>query len=129
MKGDCNRHIAEFTTCDAKSKAAENACVLCAEATKEGLVVTHLIRQGTVLNPRSSEGLQDEACKIVTVFPQERISECAVEQIVVLFVPQIMDEIVEVVRLIQLQYIHNALSKMWCMCQFCIAGTDPRESK
>ena len=100
MKGDYNRHIAEFTTSDAKSKAAENACVSCAEATKKGSVVTHHIRLGIVLNyPHSSEGLQDEACKIVTVFPQERISECAVEQIVVLFAPQIMDEIVEVVRL------------------------------
>ena len=53
VKGDDYRHIDEFATGDAESKAAEHARVACAEDTKtarKDLVVTHPIRLGLVLN-------------------------------------------------------------------------------
>merc|ERR1712107_718589 len=53
MKGDYYRYLAEFATGDAKSKAAEDARVAYAEATKvaeKDLVVTHPIRLGLALN-------------------------------------------------------------------------------
>ena len=53
MKGDYYRYLAESATGDAKSKAGEDACVACAEATKiaeKDLVVTHPVRLAMALN-------------------------------------------------------------------------------
>ena len=47
------RYLAEFATGEAKSKAGEDACVACAEATKiaeKDLVVTHAVRSAMALN-------------------------------------------------------------------------------
>ena len=47
MKGDFYRYLAEFATGETKSKAGEDACVACAEATKIAekiMVMTHLVR-------------------------------------------------------------------------------------
>ena len=52
MKGDFYRYLVEFATCETKSKAGEDACVACAEATKiadKDLVVTHLVRLAMAL--------------------------------------------------------------------------------
>ena len=74
MKGDYYRYLAEFATGDAKSKAAEDARVAYAEATKvaeKDLVVTHSIHLGLALNFSvfQYEVLQnpDEACKMARV--------------------------------------------------------------
>ena len=53
MKGDYYRCLAEFATGETKSKAGEDACVACAEATKiaeKDLVVTHLVRLAMALS-------------------------------------------------------------------------------
>ena len=53
MKGDYYRYLAECATGDAKEKAAEGACVACAEATKtfeKDLVAIHPIRLGMAPN-------------------------------------------------------------------------------
>ena len=53
MKGDYYRYLAEFATGETKSKAGEDACVACAEATKiaeKDLVVTHLVRLAMALS-------------------------------------------------------------------------------
>ena len=82
MKGDYYRYLAEFATGDAKSKAAEDARVAYAEATKvaeKDLVVTHPIRLGLALNFSvfQYEVLQnpDEACKMARVAFEDAIAE------------------------------------------------------
>eukprot|EP00450_Noctiluca_scintillans_P000405 CAMPEP_0194503338 /NCGR_PEP_ID=MMETSP0253-20130528/28329_1 /TAXON_ID=2966 /ORGANISM="Noctiluca scintillans" /LENGTH=241 /DNA_ID=CAMNT_0039345615 /DNA_START=48 /DNA_END=773 /DNA_ORIENTATION=+ len=82
MKGDYFRYIAEFSAGEAKSKAAEDARVAYAEATKiaeKDLVVTHPIRLGLALNFSvfQYEVLQnpDEACKMARVAFEDAISE------------------------------------------------------
>ena len=53
MKGDYYRCLAEFATGETKSKAGEDACVACAEATmiaEKDLVVTHLVRLAMALS-------------------------------------------------------------------------------
>ena len=53
MKGDYYRYLAEFATGETKSKAGEDACLACAEATKiaeKDLVVTHLVRLAMALS-------------------------------------------------------------------------------
>ena len=53
MKGDYYSYLAEFATGETKSKAGEDACVACAEATKiaeKDLVVTHLVRLAMALS-------------------------------------------------------------------------------
>merc|ERR1712065_37458 len=82
MKGDYYRYLAEFATGDAKSKAAEDARVAYAEATKiaeKDLVVTHPIRLGLALNFSvfQYEVLQnpDEARKMARVAFEDAIAE------------------------------------------------------
>merc|ERR1712136_606508 len=82
MKGDYFRYLAEFSTGDGKSKAAEDARVAYAEATKiaeKDLVVTHPIRLGLALNFSvfQYEVLQspDEACKMARVAFEDAIAE------------------------------------------------------
>ena len=79
---DYYRYLAEFATGDAKSKAAEDARVAYAEATKvaeKDLVVTHPIRLGLALNFSvfQYEVLQnpDEACKMARVAFEDAIAE------------------------------------------------------
>merc|ERR1711998_382866 len=71
MKADYYRYIAEFTSGDAKTKAAENARLAYDEAQKvaeKDLAVTHPIRLGLALNFSvfQYEVLQnpEEACKM-----------------------------------------------------------------
>jgi len=82
MKGDYYRYLAEFAVGDTKSKAAEDARVAYAEATKvaeKDLVVTHPIRLGLALNFSvfQYEVLQspDEACKMARVAFEDAIAE------------------------------------------------------
>ena len=71
LKGDYCRYIAACVTGEAKSKAGEDACVACAEATKiaeKDLVVTHPVRLAMALNSSvfKSDVLEhpDEECKL-----------------------------------------------------------------
>ena len=82
VRGDYFRYIAEFSAGEAKSKAAEDARVAYAEATRiaeKDLVVTHPIRLGLALNFSvfQYEVLQDpdEACKLARVAFEDAISE------------------------------------------------------
>ena len=64
MKGDYCRYLAEFATGETKSKADEDACVACAEATKiaeKDLVVNHPVRLAMALSSSvfQSEVLQN----------------------------------------------------------------------
>merc|ERR1712232_162299 len=70
MKADYYRYIAEFSTGDAKSKAAENARLAYQEASniaEKDLAVTHPIRLGLALNFSVFQyevlSNPDEACK------------------------------------------------------------------
>merc|ERR1711972_909183 len=82
MKADCYRYIAEFSSGDAKSKAAENARLAYEEAHKvaeKDLAVTHPIRLGLALNYSvfQYEVLQnpDEACKMARTAFEDAIAE------------------------------------------------------
>merc|ERR1711972_1045498 len=82
MKADYYRYIAEFSTDDAKKKAAEEARKAYAEAqgvAEKGLAVTHPIRLGLALNYSvfMYEVLQnpDEACKMARTAFEEAIAE------------------------------------------------------
>merc|ERR1712232_663520 len=82
MKADYYRYIAEFSSGDAKSKAAENARLAYQEASnvaEKDLVVTHPIRLGLALNYSvfQYEVLQqpDEACKMARTAFEDAIAE------------------------------------------------------
>merc|ERR1712172_331500 len=82
MKADYYRYIAEFSTGDAKSKAAENARLAYQEASnvaEKDLAVTHPIRLGLALNYSvfQYEVLQnpDEACKMARTAFEDAIAE------------------------------------------------------
>merc|ERR1711977_299932 len=82
MKADYYRYIAEFSSGDAKSKAAENARLAYEEAHKvaeKDLAVTHPIRLGLALNYSvfQYEVLQnpDEACKMARTAFEDAIAE------------------------------------------------------
>merc|ERR1712050_676583 len=82
MKADYYRYIAEFTTDDKKTAAAENARLAYEEAQKvatSDLAVTHPIRLGLALNFSvfQYEVLQnqDEACKMARTAFEDAIAE------------------------------------------------------
>merc|ERR1712006_14783 len=82
MEGDYHRYIAEYTTGDAKTQAAENARVSYDEAMKVAtaeLLVTHPIRLGLALNFSvfHYEVLNnpDEACKMARTAFEDAIAE------------------------------------------------------
>merc|ERR1711948_6348 len=82
MKADYYRYIAEFSSGDAKSKAAENARLAYQDASnvaEKDLVVTHPIRLGLALNYSvfQYEVLQqpEEACKIARTAFEDAIAE------------------------------------------------------
>merc|ERR1712061_788534 len=80
--GNYCRYIAEFSDGNAKSQAAENARLACADASavaEKDLVVTHPIRLGLALNYSvfQYEVLQnpDEACKMARTAFEDAIAE------------------------------------------------------
>jgi len=82
MKADYYRYIAEFTTGDAKSKAANSAEAAYAEAARiaeKDLVVTHPIRLGLALNYSvflyEVQSKPDEACKMARTAFEDAIAE------------------------------------------------------
>ena len=81
MKADYYRYIAEFTTGDAKSKAANSAEQAYADAAKvaESLVVTHPIRLGLALNYSvflyEVQSKPDDACKMARTAFEDAIAE------------------------------------------------------
>merc|ERR1712188_198621 len=82
MKGDYYRYIAEFTSGDDKSKAAENARVAYAEGmavAEKDLAVTHPIRLGLALNFSVFHyevlGNPEEACKMAREAFENAIGE------------------------------------------------------
>merc|ERR1712045_1082816 len=82
MKADYHRYIAEFTSGDAKSAAAENARKAYEEAQKVAeadLVVTHPIRLGLALNFSVFQyevlSNPDEACKMARTAFEDAIAE------------------------------------------------------
>merc|ERR1712217_855351 len=82
MKADYYRHIAEFTSGDDKSKAAESARLAYEEAktiAEKDLAVTHPIRLGLALNYSVFQyevlSNPDEACKMARTAFEEAIAE------------------------------------------------------
>mmetsp|Transcript_43131 Transcript_43131/g.65270 ORF Transcript_43131/g.65270 Transcript_43131/m.65270 type:complete len:240 (-) Transcript_43131:217-936(-) len=82
MKADYYRYIAEFTTGDVKSKAANSAESAYAEAAsvaEKDLVVTHPIRLGLALNYSvflyEVQAKPDEACKMARTAFEDAIAE------------------------------------------------------
>ena len=82
MKADYYRYIAEFSSGDAKSKAAENARLAYAEASavaEKDLAVTHPIRLGLALNYSVFQyevlANPDEACKMARTAFEDAIAE------------------------------------------------------
>merc|ERR1712085_19955 len=82
MKADYYRYIAEFSSGDAKTKAAENARVAYAEASavaEKDLAVTHPIRLGLALNYSVFQyevlANPDEACKMARTAFEDAIAE------------------------------------------------------
>merc|ERR1739841_284318 len=82
MKADYFRYIAEFSTGDAKSKAAENARLAYQEASnvaEKDLAVTHPIRLGLALNYSVFQyevlANPDEACKMARTAFEDAIAE------------------------------------------------------
>merc|ERR1712173_393861 len=82
MKADYYRYIAEFSTGDAKSKAAENARLAYQEASnvaETDLAVTHPIRLGLALNYSVFQyevlANPDEACKMAPTAFEDAIAE------------------------------------------------------
>merc|ERR1712210_272760 len=82
MKADYYRYIAEFTTADAKTAAAENAKKAYEEAQKVAeadLAVTHPIRLGLALNFSVFQyevlSNPDEACKMARTAFEDAIAE------------------------------------------------------
>jgi len=82
MKGDYFRYIAEFSSADAKAKAADDAKVAYDEATVcagKGLPVTHPIRLGLALNFSVFQyevlNNPEEACKMARTAFEDAIAE------------------------------------------------------
>merc|ERR1712188_133563 len=82
MKADYYRYIAEFSTGDAKSKAAENARLAYQEASnvaEKDLAVTHPIRLGLALNYSVFQyevlSNPEEACKMARTAFEDAIAE------------------------------------------------------
>merc|ERR1712014_209638 len=82
MKGDYYRYIAEFTSGDAKTNAADDAKVAYDEATTfagKGLAVTHPIRLGLALNYSVFQyevlNNPEEACKMARTAFEDAIAE------------------------------------------------------
>jgi len=82
MKADYYRYIAEFTTGDAKTKAANSAEAAYAEAAavaEKDLAVTHPIRLGLALNYSvflyEVQGKPDDACKMARTAFEDAIAE------------------------------------------------------
>merc|ERR1712127_853770 len=82
MKADYYRYIAEFTSGDAKTKAADSAEAAYAEAAKvaeKDLAVTHPIRLGLALNYSvflyEVQSKPDEACKMARDAFEDAIAE------------------------------------------------------
>jgi len=82
MKADYYRYIAEFSSGDAKTKAAENARLAYAEASavaEKDLAVTHPIRLGLALNYSVFQyevlASPDEACKMARTAFEDAIAE------------------------------------------------------
>merc|ERR1712048_631703 len=82
MKADYYRYIAEFSTDDKKTKAAENARMAYEDAHKvaeKDLVVTHPIRLGLALNYSVFQyevlAQPDEACKMARTAFEDAIAE------------------------------------------------------
>jgi len=82
MKADYYRYIAEFTTGDEKTKAADNAKLAYEEAQKvaeKDLAVTHPIRLGLALNFSVFQyevlNQPDEACKMARTAFEDAIAE------------------------------------------------------
>merc|ERR1712238_115422 len=82
MKADYWRYIAEFSSADAKTKAAESARLAYAEASavaEKDLAVTHPIRLGLALNYSVFQyevlAQPDEACKMARTAFEDAIAE------------------------------------------------------
>ena len=108
MKGDYCHHLAEFATCETKSKAGEDACVAYAEATKiaeKDLAVTALITDViTRLQTESLDVCMSQVVEQVSEVPKtssrNRTSHCTAEQILDVPVSERVEQLAEMPKIV-----------------------------